>query len=115
MEEHFPQKLYHATSIKNTDKIEKNGISYNVDRKWNISKKDVTYWAETPIGAALYVRMKGIKVNDIVIYEAPLSAFDTKKLQPDRNYPENARSGSYEYNGNMPATQLRRISDKEWR
>ena len=109
--DNLPDFLYHATTLKNSVKIDKYGVYPNEDVQWkDLSKHGVTYWAETPLLAALYVRMGGAKRNEIVIYKAPISAFDTTKLGPDRNYPLDVQSGAYEYQGGIAIKSLEKIS-----
>lgn len=75
-----------------------------------MSKLDVTYWAKTAFLAAMYVSMKHVKPADIVVFEAPISAFDTSKLSEDSNYMKGHNPGSYEYRGDIPPECLKQVS-----
>lgn len=106
----LPDSLYHATSNKIAAEIEKHGIYPGGTVQWkDLSKEGVTYWANSPTLAALYARMKGLKRNEIAIFEAPIKAFNTSKLRPDRNYPSDMNSGAFEYKGGIAAKDLKRI------
>ena len=106
----LPEFLYHATTLKNSAKIDKHGVYPNEDVQWkDLSKHGVTYWAETPLLAALYVRMRGAKRDEIVIYKAPISVFDTNKLSPDKNYSADIKSGAFEYKGGIAIKDLEKI------
>ena len=60
----FPDFLYHATPAKNAREIEQHGVRPGGNVQWkNLSRENVTYWANTPLLAALYVSMKGFKRN----------------------------------------------------
>ena len=103
----LPDFLYHSTPAKNAAKIEREGVNPGGEVQWRkLSKKGVTYWACGKMQAALYVRMKGYRREDIATYRVPISAFDTGRLRPDRNYPDPEKSGAFEYEGSIPPEYL---------
>ena len=60
----FPDFLYHATPAENAREIEQYGVRPGGNVQWkNLSRENVTYWANTPLLAAFYVSMKGFKRN----------------------------------------------------
>ena len=106
----FPEFLYHATSADNADRIRKEGVKPGKEAVWkDLSAKNVTYWANSPMLAALYVRMKGTPKDKIAVYKVPIEAFDTSKLRGDRNYPSPEKSGAFEYEGGIRPEDLERI------
>ena len=106
----FPEFLYHAAPPDIAEKIEKEGVMPGKKAMWaKLSKKGVTYWACSPMGAALYVSMKGYKRGQIAVYKAPLSAFDTSRLRPDSNYVHRENPATFEYEGGIGPDKLERV------
>lgn len=97
--------LYHATYRQLILSIQKYGFGGNKNKSslWSLSKTNVTYWASSALGAALYTKLalrrnKQYSAKDIVVFRCPIEKFDRSKLENDRNYPDD-RSGAYEYSG----------------
>lgn len=63
-----PEVLYHATLKENGDSIWDNGI--------RIGKQGLTYFADSINGAAAFLVIHGIQLEDILVFEVESSELD---------------------------------------
>lgn len=85
-----PKKLYHATYAPLIKKIKKEGLGGpSARKKWEDSKKGVTYWATDPEIAYSYAESSEMVSDDwldeIVVFECDIENFDLHKLFVDKN------------------------------
>ena len=85
-----PKKLYHATYAPLIKKIKKEGLGGpSARKKWEDSKKGVTYWATDPDVAYSYAEESELVreewLDEIVVFECDISHFDLAKLFVDQN------------------------------
>lgn len=112
-----PKHLYHATYAALVPSIRAEGLGgQSAKPNWSDSKKGVTYWAKSPDIAYSYAEtaedVDEEWLDEIVVLECPIEAFDLKKLFVDANVVDND-DATFEYHDVMPWSKLK-IVDEEF-
>ena len=116
----LPKKLYHATYAPLVGKIKREGLGGKSSRKkWEDSKKGVTYWATDPEIAYSYAESSEMVPDDwldeIVVFECDIRNFDPDKLFVDENVllddDCDPNEITFEYHGIMDFNRLKTVED----
>jgi RNA:NAD 2'-phosphotransferase (TPT1/KptA family) len=91
----IPDKLYHGTSTRHLDSIERTGLGNTMEKNWpHLLKMDYTvHLSDSPKGAELWAEM-WTGPRDILILE-----IDTASLDRNSLFYDNQSKGAYVYRG----------------